>query len=157
MDILHDQTLQLVLLLAVICALADWVTATLAAVRTHTFAVTYVDEWAHSHLLGKVFPIVALALAAAAINASLAAFPTADSTLRTTMSASAGAAWIASLAALATYAASTLAALTNTLPLIANPPTPISIAGTLAAPPVSVMGDLSAPDPTAAAAPDTTS
>ena len=109
--LLRDETLQLALLLSLLLALGDWISGTLAAVRAGTFDVAHLADWLRNHLVLRVFPIVALAILAAAISATLAGFPDADATLRTTMGASAGAAWAASLAALLSYGAETLQSL----------------------------------------------
>jgi hypothetical protein len=109
--LLEDQTLQLVVLLALLCALADWIAGTLASFRAGTFDWAHLADWLRNHLVLRVFPIVALAVLSAAINATLAGFPNADAALRTTMQASATAAFAGSLAALLSYGAETLQSL----------------------------------------------
>lgn len=66
--ILHDPTLQLIALVAILAALAELVVAVTAALRRGTFALDRVAQFLGGHILGRVLPIVALGALAAALE-----------------------------------------------------------------------------------------
>lgn len=110
-ELVHNQTLQLLFIVCLLLAAADFLVGAVAALRSHTFSVDYVAVWIDTHLLKRVFPIVILASVAASLTAALTGFPDADATAKFALGAAGTTAWGVSLAAFATYAIESLKSL----------------------------------------------
>jgi len=67
--IIHDQSFQLVTLLALIAGLSDWGLAVVRAIRDRVFSVDYVAQYLSSHVLTRFVPIAMLAFIGAALTA----------------------------------------------------------------------------------------
>jgi hypothetical protein len=120
--ILANQTLGLVLFVAVVTAFADWVSGTLAALRSHTFDLAHLQDWAVTHLFTPkgVAGVVVLAIVAAAFDAALAATPAASASLRTSLQLATDGAWVTAIALLVGYVGTTLASFGGNLGTVAS-------------------------------------
>lgn len=110
-ELVHNQTLQLLLIVCLLLAAADFVVGAVAAIRSHTWSADYIATWIESHLLQRVFPIVILASVAATLSAALTGFPDADQGAKLALSAAGTTAWGVSLTAFVSYAIESLKSL----------------------------------------------
>jgi hypothetical protein len=106
-QIIHDQALQAILVLALIASLADLAAGVIAAVVSHTFSVSKIAEFLSTHVLGRVIPIVAVAFVASALSAAVGGIGAAPAVLATAV----GAAWATAWAGVIAYVLETLASL----------------------------------------------
>lgn len=109
--IAHDQTLQSILLICLVAALADFVAAVLASLATHSFNALLVSNFVTTHLLNKVLPLVLLAIVASLLGHITDGLPDAPVLLTTAV----GAAWTAAVAGVIAYVVTTLASLQATV------------------------------------------
>lgn len=79
--IFEDQTLILLVIVALIAALADAASGVIAAVASGTFTWEYFSEFGKGHLLWKVTPIVLGALFGSVLGYVASSLPNADATL----------------------------------------------------------------------------
>lgn len=112
--VIHDQALQLILLLALLAALLDLLTGVMAAVRTHELSLDRVAGFVGSHILMRVVPIAAIAAFASVLSAALVTFAVDERS--GFLEGIAVAAWGAAWAAIAAYLAETLGSLGVNVP-----------------------------------------
>lgn len=118
--VIHDQALQLILLLALLAALLDLVAGVIAAARTRTLSLDRIAAFVGSHILMRVVPIAAVAAFASVLSAALATFGTDARTAF--LEGIAAASWGASWLAIGAYLAETLGSLGVSVPTAVRGP-----------------------------------
>lgn len=112
--VVHDQALQLILLLALLAALLDLLVGVIAAARDHALSLDRIAAFVGSHVLMRVVPIAAVSAFASILSAALATFAVDESSAF--LAGLAAAAWAAAWAGIAAYLAETLGSLGVNVP-----------------------------------------
>ena len=109
--IVHDQSLQLIALLALVAGLADWAVAVVRALRDRVFSLQLVAEYLTGHVILRFAPIVLLAFIGAALSSVMAA---SSESFPPELSILAGTVTVAAWAGLLAYLGETVASLKAT-------------------------------------------
>lgn len=112
--VVHDQALQLIMLLALLAALLDLLTGVIAAARKGELTPAKIADFVGSHILMRVIPIAAVAAFASILSAALVTFAVDEQSAF--LAGIAVAAWGAAWAAIAAYLAETLGSLGVNVP-----------------------------------------
>lgn len=117
--VIHDQALQLILLVSLLAALLDLVAGVVAAAREHRLSLDRIAGFVGSHILMRVVPIAAVASFASVLSAAIASLGTSDPAF---LDGIAVAAWAAAWAAVSAYLAETLGSLGVSVPTAVRGP-----------------------------------